>query len=442
MRKLTLLAAFALAATTARAQTIQATSTTMLTIGQQARGGVPGQEPDLVTVAPAFEILSVSARGIRNPLADDLEIVVSTWGSWELADPRWDAGTTSDLNGDVVTGYVRGKLLKRRLSVTAGRAMVSMGASRFLQLDGGEASMRLPLGFQLQAYGGSPVSQRFQSREGPKSWNPAGGDVAFGGRVGWSTFWPGASGKGLDVGAFTSWVLDGDDTARDDVGGDFRFQPLGNLTFSGFGVFSLTEERLGDATVQAFWSLSRAVHLTADWRYTAPDLMLPRTSILAVFADSNRNSLGGGATWNATENLTLGADAHVVIEPGDQPGDDSYGWEAVLRADLTRGAGIYGAELSSLDSYENGYVGARVYARREFGPAFGAADVLAHFFREDVNDESLALTGILTAGYRIGGGWSAVVSGRAGMNPFFEQQYDAMVKLAYNQTYTVREVRP
>jgi len=34
-----------------------------------------------------------------------------------------------------------------------------------------------------------------------------------------------------------------------------------------------------------------------------------------------------------------------------------------------------------------------------------------------------------------------VVSGSAGMTPYLEQTYDIMVKLAYNQTYRVQEVR-
>ncbi len=41
----------------ARADTVDVTSTTMLDVGQQTRGGIPGSKPDLVTVAPAFEIL-------------------------------------------------------------------------------------------------------------------------------------------------------------------------------------------------------------------------------------------------------------------------------------------------------------------------------------------------------------------------------------------------
>jgi hypothetical protein len=83
----------------------------------------------------------------------------------------------------------------------------------------------------------------------------------------------------------------------------------------------------------------------------------------------------------------------------------------------------------------------RAYGSHRIGRIFGAADLIGHFLREPVNGEEVAVTGTLTGGMALGGGWSAAVAGRAGMNPFFEQQYDATVKLVYNQTYTVREVR-
>ena len=44
-------------------------------------------------------------------------------------------------------------------------------------------------------------------------------------------------------------------------------------------------------------------------------------------------------------------------------------------------------------------------------------------------------------GYTLTHGFSAVLSGSAGMTPYLEQTYDIMVKLAYNQTYRVQEVR-
>ncbi|HUL61194.1 MAG TPA: hypothetical protein VLU43_18085, partial [Anaeromyxobacteraceae bacterium] len=128
-----LLAAMGLFQGSANADVIEASSTTMLYAGQQPRDGVPGQKPTLVTVTPAYEILTVSAREIRNPLADHLEVVLSTWGSYDFADLRWDNGTGSKLTGDVTTGYVKGELFKRHLVLQVGREYVALGSARMVQ---------------------------------------------------------------------------------------------------------------------------------------------------------------------------------------------------------------------------------------------------------------------------------------------------------------------
>ena len=99
----------------ARAETVDVTSTTMLRLEQQTRGGQPLQEPELVDVAPIFEVLSISARDVKNPIADDLTLVAQTWGSVDLGDLRWDNGTTSDFTGDVTALYLQGKFANRRL---------------------------------------------------------------------------------------------------------------------------------------------------------------------------------------------------------------------------------------------------------------------------------------------------------------------------------------
>src|SRR5512139_1297870 len=119
MRIPTLLAAavLALVAGQVRGETLDVSSTTMLQLGQQTRGGADPLDPDLVTVAPAFEIVSIAARDVKNPIFEDLSLFASTWGSYELADPRWDTGTGSDLNGDVVTLYAQARTLKRRLTL-------------------------------------------------------------------------------------------------------------------------------------------------------------------------------------------------------------------------------------------------------------------------------------------------------------------------------------
>ena len=430
------------AAGTARADTVEASSTTLLNLGQQTRGGVPGQKPDLVTVAPAFEIVTVSARQLRNPLADDLQIVVSTWGSYEMSDRRWDVGTGSKLNGDVVTGYVSGRLLDRRLMLRLGREHVMTGVARMIQIDGGEASLVLPYGFRVSGYAGAPVSQRFASRSGLKSWNPVGGDLAYGGRLGWSLALPGVPGRGLDLGASANVVEDSGDPVRREVGADLRLRPIANVTLTGLGAYSVYDERFSEASLRVGWDATRKLHLDADWRFIAPDLFLARNSILSVFSAEQRNELGAGATYALGRDVSVGASYHLQIEPGaTEAASNRLGHDAEARFEWSHADTLAGAELLYLDALENGYVAARLFGRRQLGRYFAAVDAIGHRFREKVNGESAAVTGTISGGVELARNFSAVIAARAGMTPFLEQTFDVMAKLVYNQTYRTKEVR-
>ena len=435
-----LLALLAGAATTARADTVEVSSTTLLLVGPQTRGGAPGEKPELVTVAPAYELLSVSARNVTNPFARDLQLVVSGWGSYDIQELRWDAGTTRSLNADLVTAYVSGRVAGDHVLVRAGRAHVMAGVGRMLHVDGAEATVG-GAGLALRGYAGVPVSQRFQTRSGERSWNPAGGDLAYGGRLSYAFAPGGFSGKGLDVGASANFVQDGDDPVRQEVGADARLQPFRQLTVLGALAYSLYDERLSEGNVAITWAASRKLHVTADYRYTAPDLFLPRTSILSVFSTEQRTDIGGGIRYELMHGLEVGLDTHLAVEPGEEDGNylgNESEAELVWRHGQTRA----GVEVSYLDTLENGWVGARVFGRRDLGRRlFAAADVMTHFFREDVNGESMAVTGNLTAGVTLARGFSAVLSGRAGMTPYLEQAFDVMAKLVYNQSYVAKEVR-
>lgn len=434
--------ALLLVASVAQADTIEVTATTLLNIGRQTRGGVPGQDPDLASVAPAFEIVDVTARDVRNGVADDLTFQVSSWGSYDLGDRRWDNGTGRNLTGDLVTGYVQGKLWKRRLSLRLGRAQIQGGAARMLHLDGGELQLLLPAGLRLSAYAGSPVSQRFTTRAGVQSWNPMGGDLAYGGRLGWSYPLPGVAGRGLDVGVSANLVQDGSDPVRQEAGLDFRLRPSAALTLSGFGAYSLPDQRPSELTARATYEATRKLFLEADWRFVAPDLFLSRSSILSVFSDSERNSFGGGATYAVGGGFRVAGAYHLQLEPGETAGaSDEIGHEGDARVEWERGRTLAGVEGFVLDAVENGYVGGRLFARQELGRLLAAADVMLHQFREDVNGESSAITGTVSLGYQIAAGFSAVLSGRAGTTPYFEQTFDLLAKLVYNQTYRKTEVR-
>jgi hypothetical protein len=300
----------------------------------------------------------------------------------------------------------------------------------------------LPHGFRVSAYAGIPVSQRFATRSGLRSWNPLGGDLAYGGRLGWSLALPGVPGRGLDLGASANVVSDDDDPVKQEVGADLRLQLAAPVTVAAFGAYSVYDERLSEATGRVGWNATRRLLVEADYRFVAPDLFLARNSILSVFSAEERHAFGGGATWQVGRGLRAGGAYHLNLEPGATEDDDrNVGHEADVRLDWERGPTLVGADAFVLDAFDNGYVGGRLYARRALGRAFAALDVLLHVFRDDVNAEGYALTGTASGGYQLARGLSAVLAGRAGTTPFLERTFEVMAKLVYAQTYRSTEVR-
>lgn len=438
----TLLAlASALVAASAQADTVEATSTTYVSTGKQTRGGLPGQSPELVTVMPVIEVLSVTARGVRNPIFENLDVVVSTWGSVDLQENRWDAGTSGNLTGDVMTGYVRGQLFSRRLTLRLGRENVAIGAGRVASIDGGDVALRLPLGLGISAYAGAPVAQRFSSRGALRSWNALGGDFAYGGRASLTVALPIPFLRGFEAGASAAFVDEDGEAVRRDAGLDARLRLFGDLALNGYVLYALEDERVAEISALATWHPVRRLFVTADYRHSAPDLMLPRTSILTVFSDSTRDEVGGGFRFELTRAREGGVDAHALLEPGEDGTGSELGYEVAATGAYASGPIRAGAEVSLLQTTENTQAGVRFYARREFGRLFAAGDLIAYGFAEQINGQEYSASFAATAGYKLGDAWTATVSARAAVTPFMEQQTDVMAKLTYNQTYRVREVR-
>lgn len=438
----TLLAlASALACSSALADTVEATSTTYLSTGRQTRAGLPGEAQQLDTVTPVIEVLSISAREIRNPVFENLQVVVSTWGSADLGDKRWDSGTAGTLTGDVMAGYISGQLLGRRLTIRVGRESVAIGAGRVASIDGGDLSLRLPLGIGLSAYAGSPVSQRFSSRDTLKSWNALGGDFAYGGRLSLTIPARLAFFKGVEIGGSAAFVDDGSEKVRRDVGVDGRIRLFGDLTLNGWWLYALEDEATAEISGLLSWHPVRHLFITADYRQTEPDLMLPRNSILTVFTDSIWKEAGAGFRYELTHTLEGGVDYHALLEPGEDGTGTKLGHDAALVGDYSDGPVKAGLELSYLQTSENTQSGARFYARRDFGHLFGAGDLSAYYFDKKINDQAYSAGVTLSAGYKLTGSWTVALSARAATTPLMDSQVDVMAKLAYNTTYRVREVR-
>jgi hypothetical protein len=443
-RQVPLLLALALFAGPVRAETVEASSTTFLNLGAQTRFR-GGSTPEVVTVAPLYEILSVSARDINTGFTDDFRLVLSTWGSWDLAHRRWDAGVPGKLTGDVTTGYVQAKFAHQAITLRVGRTMIATGVARMIQIDGGQLLVAVPvsvLTLSASGYAGVPTSQRFQGRTGLVSWNPVAGTLAYGGRVAVGYPIAGVPGRGLEIGASANMVQEHSDPVRQEVGGDLRLQPFSStdLALAGFGSYSLYDRRWAEASAALSMSPTARFHVTADWRFVEPSLLLARNSILSVFTASTWTEYGVGGRYDLGRGLHAGLDLHLRSEPGKDYGSKYLGSDVAGRMDWERSDTAAGIELSNLNSFENGYFGVRLYGRRDLGKIVLTGDVLGQYFRADVNGQKAALTGTVTAGYKLPHDFTALIAGSAGMTPYLEQTFNLMVKLAYNQTYRTEEV--
>lgn len=417
-------------ANSARADTLQASSTTMLIGRQDFRVGA------VQTAVPIFEIVDVSASDVRTPYTDDLEIGVSTWGALDAANGVrfWQNGalaTDRRLSGDVNTAFVRADFLNKALSLRVGRQLIPDGVARMIQIDGGQLRLVLPAGFGLSGFAGSPVQPRFEARGGPFTVGNTTATFVTGGRASWR--YPGL----LDVGASAAFATDRGDPSRQDVGGDFRLTPHRVLAFVGSGWWSVYEQRIGEASIAGVLTPSPLVDLTLDYRHYEPDLFLPRNSILSVFASDKRNALGGSVHSAGALGVALDAEYHLLLQ------DAGTGHWARLKASRPLGspATTAGAEMSYLKSPDNGYTMARLFGAKTLEALTGTLDLYGYFFEKAVNGEHQALTATATLGYEFARGWRALLAGTGGTTAFLSSQFDVMAKLVYNQTYATREVR-
>jgi hypothetical protein len=420
-----------LAASTSRAETVDASATTMLIVREQLRAGTT------VTLAPLYELLSLSARDIRNPVAEDLQLVIAGWGAVSLGDNLVWYDRDRPINhafGDLDLAYLQGEILRRGVQLRLGRQLVAGGVGGGLQLDGGNVLVRLPFGLGVSAYVGAPVSQRFDTRGTEATFNPQRGNFATGARGYWTL--P----RWGEVGASWVDVEDHGDPSRRQVGGDLRLTPLRRLTLLANTSYDLHEERWPETNAVAQLQVLRTVLVIADYRHIEPDLLLARNSILAVFVLDRRDEYGGAVRYSGFKAITLDGDYHYLnLQSGD-------GHRAAARA-AWHGAKdtALGVELSGVVTPDNDYIGARVFGSTRRDRLTGTIDLQEYAFDNPVtgsgNGRKNSFIATATLGYILGNGFAALVSGSGGVTPYYESRFDFMAKLAYNQSYQRREVR-
>jgi hypothetical protein len=169
------------------------------------------------------------------------------------------------------------------------------------------------------------------------------------------------------------------------------------------------------------------VELALSARRVAPDLLLPRGSILSVFAEPERDELGAVAVWEPLPSLALTADARAVSLSGSAGSDAG----ALVAARPVPGTLITG-ELRWLNAYDQGYVRARVAASRRLGTKVVlAADADAFWRDTTVNGVNHSAVASVTASWTPAPDWLAVAELGAGTTPELAAEVRAMIKVAW-----------
>jgi hypothetical protein len=351
-------------------------------------------------------LISAQANGGRGLGLSDLRAALSLWGEVDAGDPEED----KRVDGDVTTAHVEGATARGRLRMRLGRQLLVAGVGRATPFDGLFMDARLVSGVGLSIHGGVPVTPRLSIDRGDGTW---GARLAY------------RHHAGVELGASYLHILDDGEAARFDLGADARVA-RGALTYGGGAVLAAAELRLAEAKLYAHYSASQHVRLSLDAARTAPDLFLPRTSILAVFAHHTRDQAGAAlALCTARAPIRIEAAGHLLRT------EDGLGARGTLRADVTRPPGRAGAELRALRMPGDGYLHARLFGRltTEAGSS-GSLELSLYALDQPRAGQRLAGSATASWLFDLHANWRVVASARAATDPLYVRRFELMVRVA------------
>jgi hypothetical protein len=323
----------------AQSPTFWGSSTTYL------RGFIRPTDRDTATYLPFYEMVQLNTRRLG---VDGLSLHSSFWGLVDGIDLQDRYRATGDLSALYLhyRAPEEGRLrLLRGLELTAGRQFVALGPMMLEQIDGGKVHYVHSSGIEVGMFGGAPTGTRVAYQLWPSDEDRYnyGYSWLIGGRAGFIDLGHVAGGVSFVHRRYRGRIAD------NDLGLDASYSPLALLDVSASAVLSIealrAKEIRGAVGVQPIKPLS----FNVAYRFTSPDLMLPRTSIFAVFADSSFQEGSIDARWQVTRAFSLDADygRRYYMARGGESTDDITGGanRAGARATLRFGRALDGRAL-------------------------------------------------------------------------------------------------
>lgn len=319
-------------------------------------------------------------------------------------------------NGDVVVLTLRARDPLGRGEGTAGRFVLTSGAVRPVHLDGGHLKGQTPQGFALEAFGGVPVTPRFQARAY---------DWLVGGR---------ASQRLARFGVLGASFVERRDRGREvdqEVGGDLTLYLLHWLSAAARASYDLVSRGLSEVQGTAsMGSSARRLELFGSLRN--PSLILPATSLFSVLSNVPSAQAGVSGRMRVAPRLTLDAliayrqaaeEFGIRAQAGGRLWLDDQG-ESALEGTVTRD-GVEGAQ----------WTGLRALAYRELFEAFRVSGEVELVIADEARQGArLWPWGRVSARYLLRETWvfSAGVEGNA--SPEFVRVVQALFRVGYQRS--------
>jgi hypothetical protein len=206
--------------------------------------------------------------------------------AWAGRSPSAEGG-----NGDLVVLALRARDPKGRVDASAGRFVLTTGAVRPVHLDGGYARGQTSVGFGVEAFGGVPVTPRFQSRAY---------DWLVGGRA-----YQRLGQYGVLGASFVERRQGGREVDQE-IGGDLTVYMLSWLSAAARTSYDLVSRGLSEFQLTGSLGTSlKRLELFGSVRN--PSLILPATSLFAVLSNTPSAQAGVSGRMRVAPRLTLDA---------------------------------------------------------------------------------------------------------------------------------------
>ena len=266
-----------------------------------ARGFVRPADQEVAQYLPFYELLELSTRDLG---VEGLSVDASLWGMVDALDIQDTSRATGDINALYITYRApeEGLLsVLHGLTLTAGRQFVSLGPTVLEQVDGGKAHYLHSSGLEVGVFGGAPTGMRILYNPWPVEGDlySRGNNWVVGGRLGWLGLGYTSGGVSYVHRRYVGQVAD------HDIGADLTVAPLRWLDVSGAATLSLEAMRLKEARGTIAVRPLRALAVNAAYRFSSPDLWIPRTSIFAVFSQESFHEASLEARYRIRRTISL-----------------------------------------------------------------------------------------------------------------------------------------